>query len=840
MRLRRLIVLTVSSLLAAVAVGQADTTPPTAIVPGKGFEGELVRNRLLVKMRPDRAAALRASVGLRRITAIELGINGAFANQIGPSGWTLWLLAPGEDSVSLAPRIMKRPGVFLAAPANRVTVLWTEPNDPDFRAIEDREEMIFNASEDPVTFRRCWNLGDIGAEEGWSDWPDQWYTAANKPTNTPAIAVIDTGAEMNHPDFRNTGGAGANTTQGGQIEYAKSYEFRSGAVYPAGSAQDLYGHGTHVTGLAVAAGNNGAYNAHGVIGVGYNAKGWILRVFDDELFATDAEAAAAIYWAADNGADILNLSLGTPNYSQLMQDAVTHAFQKGCLIVAAAGNNAAEQLFYPAACSGAMGVSALSADYQPATSYTNRGNHVDIAAPGGDVIMDFVNNIFYFQYIFSTTKLTTHYLYENRESLGLVGYDLGHGYLIGTSMATPQVSGAAGLYYGKFNLRQDQGWANVRAYQAIEKTAFQAAPQSGGTWETNYGYGVLDVQGLLLDSNVRGSTVGAIEGRIYKNTTPTANVAVKAKNIVTNQQFQTTSLPDGSYRFQYLVPGTYDITAAPDGQVKTLRRVIKEGCDLPGVDFWCGTFTWDTNPPEVPRFQILSNTETTMMVRHRAFDPETGLDSIVWRIGTTDGGSEVMADKPILPVDSDTEVLNGLTLGNGTYYLRGTYTNGAGMTTVVTATLSTGTAVTGTATMTGYSSSYANRSLTVVIRNPGSTTALETHAVTPASNGSFTVYTDLNGTRDIAVKYPHGLRSVLANVNIPAGGVSGLTFTSGNGDVNGDNSVNLADFLALRAAFGSSAGGGTWNPNADLNGDGSVNLADFLILRSNFGQSGNP
>lgn len=839
MRLHRFFVLTALSVVAAVALGQTRMTVPEPIVHGKGFQGELVRNRLLVKMRPDRAAALRDSAGLRRITAIELGIHGAFANQIGPSGWTLWMLAPGEDAVALAPQVMKRPGVFLATPANRLSLLWSEPNDPDFRAIEDREEMIFNGGEDPVTFRRCWNLGDIYAEEAWSDWPDQWYTAANKPTNTPAIAIIDTGAEMNHPDFRNSGGASANTTAGGQIEYAKSFEFRFGAVYPAGSPQDLYGHGTHVSGLAFASGNNGAYNAHGIIGVGYNSKGWILRVFDDELFATDAEAAAAIYWAADNGADILNLSLGTPNYSQLMQDAVTHAFQKGCLIVSAAGNNAAEQLFYPAACSGAMGVSALGPNFLPASNYTNRGAHVDVAAPGGDLVMDFANLIFYFQYIFSTTKLTTHYLYENRESLGLVGYDLGHGYLIGTSMATPQVSGAAGLYYGKFNLRQDQGWANVRAYQAIEKTAFQAAPQSGGTWETNYGYGILDVEGLLMDDNLRGSTVGAIEGRVYKNTTPIANVAVKAKNIVTNQQFQTTTLADGGYRFQILVPGTYDITTAPDGQIKTLRRVIKPGCDLPGVDFWCGTFTWDTNAPEVPRFQIQSNTASTMTVRHRAFDPETGLDSIVWRIGTTDGGNDVMADTQILPVDSDIEVLSGLALGNGTYYLRGTYTNGAGMTTVVTATLTTGTAVAGTATMTGYSSSYANRTLTVAIRNPGSTTALETHNVTPAANGSFTVYTSLTGTRDIAVKYPHGLRRVLANVNIPSGGVSGLTFTSGNGDVNGDNSVNLADFLALRAAFGSSTGGGTWNPNADLNGDGSVNLADFLILRAGFGQSGN-
>lgn len=64
------------------------------------------------------------------------------------------------------------------------------------------------------------------------------------------------------------------------------------------------------------------------------------------------------------------------------------------------------------------------------------------------------------------------------------------------------------------------------------------------------------------------------------------------------------------------------------------------------------------------------------------------------------------------------------------------------------------------------------------------------------------------------------------------------TVTMVNGDVNGDNTVNIADFLALRAAFGSSAGTVNWKAGADLNRDGSVNIVDFLVLRKGFGQSG--
>ncbi len=68
--------------------------------------------------------------------------------------------------------------------------------------------------------------------------------------------------------------------------------------------------------------------------------------------------------------------------------------------------------------------------------------------------------------------------------------------------------------------------------------------------------------------------------------------------------------------------------------------------------------------------------------------------------------------------------------------------------------------------------------------------------------------------------------------------ISGLNFTLTNGDITADNTINVQDFVALRNAFGSSGGGGTWNANADLNGDGSVGVADFLVLRRNFGKSG--
>ena len=94
------------------------------------------------------------------------------------------------------------------------------------------------------------------------------------------------------------------------------------------------------------------------------------------------------------------------------------------------------------------------------------------------------------------------------------------------------------------------------------------------------------------------------------------------------------------------------------------------------------------------------------------------------------------------------------------------------------------------------------------------------------------------GTYHLRAKAPHWLRHLVSNVVFTVNGAANVNFTIVNGDVNGDNSVNVADFLALRQAFGTSSGGGGFNPNADLNGDGSVNVTDFLILRANFGQTG--
>lgn len=124
------------------------------------------------------------------------------------------------------------------------------------------------------------------------------------------------------------------------------------------------------------------------------------------------------------------------------------------------------------------------------------------------------------------------------------------------------------------------------------------------------------------------------------------------------------------------------------------------------------------------------------------------------------------------------------------------------------------------------------------IRTPGTMAVLESHTVRLRPDGGFVVPSSRTGTYDVAIKASHWLRARVGFVTIGQEGATGVNASLTNGDANGDDSVNLADFLALRYAYGSMPGEPRWNPNADLNGDRSVSVADFLVLRSGFGRSG--
>ncbi|MFN3683424.1 MAG: S8 family serine peptidase [Fimbriimonadaceae bacterium] len=828
---------------------EAPVRPSVGTLPiHRGPKNGVVPGFVLVKTSQGTARSVAALSLQPIVPPVALVPGAALVSRIGETGWTLWRLRPGQTVAEAVREARRNPLVASAQPLNRIYPLYDEPNDPDVQAIEDSPDLILGLEGEEGQFRRLWHLTDTLAEDAWADFPNQWFTALTKPTGGPVIAVIDTGCDMNHPDFRNAGGISSDVAHGGQLDWSRSKQFRLGAVYPSGSPEDRHGHGTHVAGLALAAGNNGGFDGHGVIGIGYNATGMILRVFDDGGTGTDADAAAAIFYAADNGADIINLSLGTENYSQIFQDAVTYAFQKGCLVVAAGnedgGGGGDLGPIYPAACSGALGVSANGPDFVPAVStYSGFGYYVDVAAPGGDVLIAPDLSSFKIQFVFSTAMRTPGALWNlSQQGVLYPPYNLNYAYLAGTSMATPIVAGAAALYLDKYGLRRDSGWANVRVYRAIERSAIGVMGAPYGGWEPYQGYGSLNIAALLDDADFRNAETGAIEGIVYYGATPVANVAVKARLVAGGITYSTTTQADGTYRFEALPPGVYNVSAAPFGAVKSKRAVVHAGSDAPGVDFWCGTFTWDDTDPTIARFELAEDPQPgRLVVRHWAYDTETGIDQMTVRIGTTPGGYDVMADREVV-IDGPEVELTGFTLPNQTCYLRATYLAGSGRSSSVTLPIqaAAATTVSGSVTLGDFVGSPLGVPVEVQVRAPGGTTALETHTVALGSSGQFSFVTTLSGTYDLAFKASHWLRRKVAGVVLSGSPIDGLGVALINGDCNGDNTVNLADLNAVSRAWRSTPGSPTWDPNADLNGDGTVNLADRNIVARNWRLSGAP
>ncbi len=269
--------------------------------------------------------------------------------------------------------------------------------------------------------------------------PQAWNVTTGTPAgggNAPIVAVVDTGVVINHPDFF------------GQL--VQGYDFISNSV----SARDGSGidpdpddpgdgatagqhswHGTHVAGTVAAASNNGL----GVAGVAWGAKVMPIRVLGAGG-GTSYDIIQGIRYAArlsnDSGtlparrADVLNLSLGClACFAQTSQDAYTAVRAAGVVVVAAAGNENTSQRGYPASYDGVVSVSAVDMALARAP-YSNYGDRVDVAAPGGDTSVDRDGNG-YADGVLSTL------VNESRQPI--------YSFLQGTSMASPHVAGVVAL-----------------------------------------------------------------------------------------------------------------------------------------------------------------------------------------------------------------------------------------------------------------------------------------------------------------------------------------------------------------------------------------------------------
>ncbi len=241
------------------------------------------------------------------------------------------------------------------------------------------------------------------------------------------VAVIDTGIDTHHPDLA------------GKVVASQSFV--------GGSVEDNMGHGTHVAGIIAANTNNG----QGIAGVCPKCQLIIAKSQGDDGKGDSMAMTKAIKWSADQGAKIINMSLGAPQSQSMVEEAVNYAVGKGVIIVAAAGNDNVSQKSYPAGYDNVVSVAATDQKDEKA-SFSNFGAWVKVAAPG-------------FQ-IMSTTPTHPFNLQQMKP-----GTQNNYAKLDGTSMASPVVAGVLGLIYAKEGSNKD----------AAIKKLYDTAEQINGT-----------------------------------------------------------------------------------------------------------------------------------------------------------------------------------------------------------------------------------------------------------------------------------------------------------------------------------------------------------------------
>ncbi len=291
-----------------------------------------------------------------------------------------------------------------------------------------------------------------GVDEGGIDMEPAWDLATGKDV---VVAVIDTGIRV--------GSDLANTC------ILPGYDF----VNDDNDPTDDNGHGTHVAGTIAQSTNNN----EGVAGVAFNACLMPIKVLDANGYGTYADIVDGIYYAVDNGANIISMSLGGSSPSTALEDAVAYAYNHGVTVIAAAGNDGTNQISYPAAYDAyVIAVGATQYDKQRAP-YSNYGSSLDVVAPGGNLDLD-QNGDGYGDGILQQTFQRTWW----------GGIQWGYYFYEGTSMATPHVSGIAALLYSVGVTNPD----DIR--NIIESTAIDLGDPG---WDQYYGWGLVNAYAAL-------------------------------------------------------------------------------------------------------------------------------------------------------------------------------------------------------------------------------------------------------------------------------------------------------------------------------------------------------
>ena len=347
-----------------------------------------------------------------------------------------------------------------------------------------RENPLVEYAEPNYIFYAYWTPNDTYYSLQWHFDQINMESAWNQQQGGDAsviVAVVDTGVA-----YEDYGPYGLAPDLAG-TSFVSGYDFVNSDSHP----NDDVGHGTHVTGTIAQTTNNGL----GVAGIAFNCSIMPVKVLGP-AGGTAQQVADGISFAADNGAGVINLSLGSAYANTTVENAVQYAYNQGVVLVAATGNDNSSSIGYPAAYSECIAVGATRYDKARAP-YSNYGTGMELMAPGGDTSLDqngdgYADGVL--QLTFSAGDPT----------------NWAYWFWQGTSMATPHVTGLIALILSGWSVSgiHNSGTSRIENIRDILHSSAEDLGDPG--YDKVYGYGLIDAAAALLLAAVAPDLTGLI------------------------------------------------------------------------------------------------------------------------------------------------------------------------------------------------------------------------------------------------------------------------------------------------------------------------------------------